>query len=86
MIFQNTGLPLPALAPVQADFLLGNADIVRKRISVLLHDSDFSDLFVCTFWLPPGAPLASYGMRTHTTKPWTIATISFHAASSGTGF
>ena len=37
---------------VLAQFDLGNTSSVRKRISVLVHDSDFSDLSVCTFWLP----------------------------------
>lgn len=82
VVFQETGMPLGTRAPVQASFLLGNTDTVRKRISVLLHDSNFSDLSVCTFWLAPGAPLASYVMRTHTTRAWTNATISFYAASA----
>jgi hypothetical protein len=80
---QQTGLPLVANAPLLAQFSLGNSDPVRKRITVLLHDSDFMDLSVCTFWLPANSPLALYTMRTHTTRPWANTTIAFYAASEG---
>jgi hypothetical protein len=83
VVFQNTGIPLGALAPIRARFELGNSDTVRKRVSVLLHDSDFSDLSVCTFWLPAGSPLRPYEMRTHTTRAWANATVSFYAAVTG---
>jgi hypothetical protein len=83
VVFKETGIPLPARAPIQAQFQLGNSDPVRKRISVLVHDSNFSDLFVCTFWLPANAPLQTYGLTTHTTQKWNSATISFYAASNG---
>ena len=61
VVFQETGVPLTAGAPIQAQFDLGNSSSVRKRMSVLLIESDFSDISVCTFWLPPGSPLASTG-------------------------
>ena len=66
-----------------ARFDLGNSSSVRKRISVLVLDSDFSDLSVCTFWLRAERAAAPYQMRTHTTKAWTNATIYFYAASAG---
>ena len=50
---------------------------------MLIIDSDFSDITVCTFWLAPGAPLRTYTMRTHTTKAWTNAAIYFYAATKG---
>jgi hypothetical protein len=80
---QLTGMPLAANAPLLAQFSLGNSDSVRKRISVLLHDSDFSDMSVCTFWLPANAMPAPYTIRTHTTQQWANATIAFYAASEG---
>jgi hypothetical protein len=49
LVFRETGIPIPANAALQATFDLGNSDTVRKRISVLVHDSNFTDLFVCTF-------------------------------------
>jgi hypothetical protein len=82
-IFQATGVALGPRVPLLAQFSLGNSSAARKRISVLVLDSDFSDLAVCTFWLPAGAPLAAYEMRTHTTEAWTNAAIYFYAASDG---
>ena len=83
VIYQETGMGLPAGAPIQADFHLGNSSNVRKRMSVLLLDADFSDLHVCTFWLPANAPMRAYRMRTHTTRPWVNAAIYFYAATPG---
>jgi hypothetical protein len=60
VIFQQTGVSVGTHAALAAQFDLGNSDSVRKRISVLMIDSDFSDLAVCTFWLPPGAPLQTH--------------------------
>ena len=37
-----------------ATFQLGNSSGVRKRVTVILHDSDFCDLSACTFWLAAG--------------------------------
>jgi YVTN family beta-propeller protein len=82
VVFQETGMALPAGAPIQARFDLGNSGADRRRISVLLIESDFSDLHVCTFWLPGNSPLATYRMRSHTTKPWTNAAIYFYAATA----
>lgn len=75
--------PLADEATITAVFDLGNSSTVRKRVTVLLHDVDFSDLFVCTFWLAPGSPLRPYRMTTHTNRAWGNATISFYAASTG---
>ena len=87
VVLQGTDARLPAFAPITAQFELGNSSAGRKRISVLIHDGDFSDLSVCTFWLDPVAPLLTYSMRTHTTKAWSNATISFYAATAdGTPF
>jgi hypothetical protein len=85
VIFQPTDLSVPAGTPLLATFRIGNADTVRKRISVLVIDADFSDLSVCTYWLEPGAPMRTYQMKTHPTKAWANAAIYFYAASTGTG-
>jgi len=50
---------------------------------VLIHDLDFDDLAVCTFWLAPGAPTSTYRMTGHATQAWDNATISFYAATPG---
>jgi hypothetical protein len=75
-IFQETRIPLAANAPIVAQFDLGNSSSVRKRISVLILNADFSDLSVCTFWLPSNTPLQTYAMRMYATELWTQATIS----------
>ncbi len=82
-VFQATGQPVAAGAPMQASFRIGNSSTARKRISVLVIDSNFSDITVCTFWLPPGTPLTLYTMNTHSTKAWTSAAIYFYAATKG---
>ena len=83
VVFQNTGLPVAANTPLQAQFRIGNSSTVRKRISVLIIDGDFSDITVCTFWLAPSSPLALYTMNTRTTKAWSNAAIYFYAATKG---
>jgi hypothetical protein len=83
VILQATGTPLPAGVAIIAQFDLANSSNVRKRIGVLIHDADFSDLSVCTFWLAPHTAPTRYAMRTHNTKAWTNATISFYAATAG---
>jgi hypothetical protein len=83
-VFEQTGIPISSGTAVAAQFDLGNSSLVRKRVSVLLVDSDFSDISVCTFWLPPQTALRTYTMQAHTTKAWTNASIYFYAATAGT--
>jgi hypothetical protein len=83
VIFQNTGQPMAANAIMTATFQLGNSSAVRRRVTVLMQESDFSDLTACTFWLAPFQALATYTMRGFTTKAWTNATLSIYAASVG---
>jgi hypothetical protein len=82
VVLQDTGAQLAAFSPLLSTFDLGNSSAGRKRISVLIHDRDFSDLSVCTFWLDGGAPMRTYAMRTRTTKAWSSATVSFYAATA----
>lgn len=89
VVFQQTGIPVPTGGPLDATFQIGSTFATRKRMSVLIHSADFSDLAVCTFTLEPNAPLATYRMKTHSTKVWTDATISFYAAAvttTGAGY
>jgi hypothetical protein len=81
--FQETGVSLPAFAPIIAKFDLANTSPARKRIAVLIIDSNFEDLSVCTFWMAPNAPMRTYVMRTHTTQTWNNAALYFYAASEG---
>ena len=82
-IFQETGVTIGSHTPVASQFDLGNSSTVRKRISVLMLDSNFSDLAVCTFWLEPSAPMRTYGMRTHSNRIWANAALYFYAATIG---
>jgi hypothetical protein len=84
VILQPTGQGLASGEILTATFELGNSSAVRKRVTVLLHDNDFSDLSACTFWLAPGQVLSPYAMRGFATKTWTNATVSFYAATVGT--
>ena len=81
VIFQWTNQPVRARTPLVAAFDLGNSSSVRKRIAVLIHEDEFSDLHACTFWLAPNAPLRRYAMRTHTNRDWHNPTIAFYAAT-----
>ena len=86
VIYQNTGVAVPANTSILATFRLSNTAPVPKRIAVLVQESDFSDLAVCTFWLPADAEGIPYAMRVRTTKAWTNATIAFYAASTDVPF
>jgi hypothetical protein len=57
---------------------------VRKRVTVLRHESDFSDLAACTFWLPRAQTLSTNTMRAFATKPWANATVAFYPSTVGT--
>lgn len=81
--YQETGVSVPMGAPLLAQFDLANTSTVRKRISVLVLDFDFSDLSVCTFWLDANAPMRTYQIRTHTTQAWVNTALYFYAASAG---
>jgi hypothetical protein len=83
VLFQPLGVAVPALTPLSARADLGNSSSVRKRLSIVLHDLDFSDLAVCTFWLAPGSPLRTYEVHARTTRPWANVTMSFYAATEG---
>jgi hypothetical protein len=82
LVMQNTGLPLAANTNFEASVSLGNSSTIRKRISVLVHDSDFTDLQICTFWLPPNTPMGEYRMTARTTEAWTNTSISIYASSA----
>jgi hypothetical protein len=76
VIEQGTGLAIPAGAPVEATFTLGNTDTVTKRVSVIIRSSGWDDLAICNFCLPASQAPASYAMRTHTTVAWHHSTLT----------
>jgi len=65
----------------QADF--GNSSNVRKRVIMLIHQWDFSDMTACTFWLEPNSPLRTYTIRGFATIDWTDAAFSAYTATQG---
>jgi hypothetical protein len=78
-ITQYTTAALPALAPLEVRLDLGNSHSTRpKRVSVVLHSSDWQDQQNCVFWLPPNAPLRTYTLRTFTTQAWSAAALSIY--------
>ena len=80
-LLQATGAAVPAAAGLELTFRMGNTDNGRKRVSVILHDADWSDLSLCTFWLTPQQRPGLYVMRAQAGKAWSNATISFYASS-----
>ncbi len=82
VIFQPTGYPAATGTGLDAEIDIGNASGVRKRITLLIHDADFSDLQVCTFWLPPNAPMQTYRMTARTSEAWSNVTLSIYASSN----
>jgi hypothetical protein len=82
LVMQNTGAALPNGAVLNARLDLGNTSSVRQRITLLLHDSDFSDVRVCTFWLAPNTPMRTFQMWTDTTEAWTSAVMAVYAATA----
>ena len=83
VVFQATGHGMNAGEILTASFALGNSSTVRKRVTVLLHDVDFSDLAACTFWMEAGQPLSPYVVRTFATEGWANTTLSFYVATVG---
>ncbi|MDZ4766437.1 MAG: hypothetical protein SGI73_18000 [Chloroflexota bacterium] len=81
-VLQNTGVAFPANAPFEARFDLGNSSGVRKRVLVVLHDTNFTDQQSCVFWLAPNVPLRTYFVRSVTNLAWSPAYISFYEGTS----
>jgi len=82
VVFQNTGAALPANRTYDLAVELGNTSAARKRVAILVHDGDFSDLRVCSFWLQPNTPLTLFKMVGKTREAWTNATVSIYSSSA----
>lgn len=81
VVFQNTNQPLPSNAPMRVTFQLGNTSPNTRRALVMLHDANFQDSQICSFWLPGNTPLRTYQMLTKTTQAWTDASMSIYAST-----
>jgi hypothetical protein len=80
VIFQNLGVAIPSGTMLEARVDLGNSSGQRKRAVIMLHDANFSDLFICSFWLPPNTPLTQFRMTGRAQRNWANATISIYAS------
>lgn len=78
LVMQNTGATIPANRRVTSSFMLGNSSSYRRRITVILHDSDFTDQQTCIFWLEPNTIQKLYSITTYTNETWTNASVSFY--------
>jgi predicted extracellular nuclease len=78
LVAQSTGAVTAAPLPMEATFELGNSSALRKRVTVLVHDADFTDLFNCVFWLEPNTPLGTYVVRGHSTEAWGSVMLSIY--------
>jgi hypothetical protein len=83
VILQATGVAMLPNEFLTATVDLGNTSAIRKRVTVIVHDNDFSDLAACTFWLPPGLPLSTFQVRLRATEAWTNATLSVYPGTVG---
>ncbi|HEX5069642.1 MAG TPA: hypothetical protein VFV78_05440, partial [Vicinamibacterales bacterium] len=76
-------MSLPAGAPLEASFKLGNTDAAfGRQIFVYIRSSDWSDRALCTFYVPAYASLTTYTMRTHTNASWSGVVLDFYAIDS----
>jgi Tol biopolymer transport system component len=81
-LLQNTGAAVAMGRRLEASIRLGNASMVRKRVLLILHDADWSDLQVCSFWLPPNAALQTYRMHSFTTEAWSSTMVSIYSGDA----
>jgi hypothetical protein len=81
-VLQNTGAALPIGAPLRLTLSLGNSSAARKRVMLVIHDTDWSDLMPCSFWIPPNTPLRTYTMTARAGEGWSAATLSIYAATA----
>jgi mannan endo-1,4-beta-mannosidase len=82
VVLQNTARSIPANTGLEARFDIGNSSGLRKRVTVIVHDSDFSDLQACSYWLPPNSPLRTYRVLGATTEAWSSAQVSVYVSTA----
>jgi LasA protease len=82
LVLQQTGASLAAGTGVEVSLDLGNRSGQRKRATIIAWDSNFADLRVCTFWLPPNTPMAEYRMQFRTAQAWQNAMLSIYASTA----
>lgn len=83
-MLQYTRTPVRSADVMQLAFQAGNTGTVRKRLTVIVHDISFSEIRVCSFWLPASMPMSNFTMRFKTQTNWTDASVSFYASTATT--
>jgi hypothetical protein len=78
LVAQNSADTMNADTMIEAEFWLGNSSSTRGQMTVIVHDNDFTDMNVCTFWIPGNRALQPYTMFLYAREAWTNATISFY--------
>jgi hypothetical protein len=82
VVLQDTHTPLTAGTNLFTEVSFANTSTVRKRVSVLLHDTDFSDSQICSFWIPPLSPMRRYVVQTFIAEDWASTVLSVYASSA----
>jgi hypothetical protein len=87
VVLQNSNQPINQGVRWELTAQFANSSpTIPYRVTILVHAEDFSDLAVCTFYLPAGSTLNTYTMRGYTTLPWTTASteasVSIYMSSS----
>jgi hypothetical protein len=80
VILQNSETAIPSFNAVEIVLQLGNSGGERKRLLIMMHDGDFSDLQICSFWIAPNTPPGQHIMISWTTEEWTNAHLSLYAS------
>ncbi len=78
VVAQNSGVSVAAGGGLEARADFGNLSGVRKRVAIILHDADWDDLAVCSFWLDPFVPPRTFIMRMTTGQAWEAAQVSLY--------
>lgn len=79
----NSTAQINPAARLELTLDLGNSSASAKRITVILNDGDWTDSQTCNFWLPAGAALGRYTMRTFNDTLWNPVHVSVFESVSG---
>lgn len=89
-LLQFTGTAVQPSTSIALHLQLGNSGLVRKRVRILLHNGNYTDLQMCNFWLEPNnGTLQSYVMRTYagSREAWgNIAVSIYDGSGSSSGY
>jgi hypothetical protein len=83
-VLQATGVQVAKDARLTLTLGLGNTSSARKRVTVVVHDNDFSDFADCSFWLEPGQALGTHTVKLYAGKAWANATVAVYPAAIDT--